>query len=218
MKTFIQRATLAMALIGLPGCNSLSRDAVETMRLAVSGPESVISTSRVDAVDAPVLLAELDGAEALLVAPGAATGRAEWHGVTEMLLTHNGRLVQSAGLPVDVIAPLVVNDPFLAGLHHVPSGTEVTRLVDYPGQYRTGLRQHARYRVGKLESITYMGARHRLLRIDEMIHMPELGFRATNRYWIEPDTGLVRHSVQHLSPDMPPLVLTLARTEGGTRP
>lgn len=218
MKTFIQRVTLGVAIIGLAGCNSLSRDAVETMRLAISGPESVISVDRVNAVDAPVLLAELDGAEALLVAPGAATGRAEWHGLTEMLLTHHGRLVQSAGLPVDVIAPLVANDPFLTGLNRVTTGTEVTRLVDYPAQYRTGLRQHARYRVGRMESITYMGARHQLLRIDEMINMPELGFRATNRYWVEPDTGLVRHSVQHLAPDMPPLVLTLAKTEGGARP
>lgn len=218
MKTLIRRVTLGMAVIGLAGCNSLSRDAVDTMRLAITGPESVISVDRVNAVDAPVLLAELDVAEALLVAPGAATGLAEWHGVNQMLLTHNGRLVQSAGLPADVIAPLVANDPFLVGLNNLAPDTEVTRLVDYPAQYRTGLRQHARYRVRKMESIAYMGAEHELLRVDEMISMPELGFRATNSYWLEPDTGLVRHSVQHLAPGMPPLRLTLARTEGSARP
>ena len=215
MKTFAQRVTLGVALIGLAGCNSLSGDALDTMRLAISGPESVISVERVNAIDAPVLLGELGAAEAMLVSPGQALGLAEWHGITEMLLTHNGRLVQSAGLPVDVIAPLVANDPFRSGLHNLADGTEITRVVDYPALYQTGLHQHARYRIRNIEPITYMGAEHQLLRIDEVIRMPELDFRATNQYWVEPDTGVVRPSVQHFAPDLPPLRLTLVKTQGG---
>lgn len=209
---------LGVAVIGLSGCNSLTRDAIDTMHLAISGPEPVIAVEHVHAVNAPALLAQLGTSEAMLISPGSGTGIAEWHGLEQMLLTHNGRLVHSAGLPVDVIAPLVSNDPFLAGLDTLETDTEVTRLVDLPGRYQTGLRQHARYRVAGIEPVVYMNTEYALLRIDEMIHMPELDFRATNQYWVEPATGLVRRSIQHVAPDMPPLRLTLAKTQGDLHP
>ena len=218
MKTFVHRVALGMAVIGLAGCNSLSGDALDTLRLAVVGPESEISVARVNAVDAPALLVNFGIAEALLVSPGQASGLAEWHGLTEMLLTDHGRLVQTAGLPTDLIAPLLADDPFRSGLHGVANGLEVTRLVDYPARHQTGLRQHARYKRGKLESITFMGSDHELLRIDENIRMPELGFKARNQYWVEPDTGLVLFSVQHIAPDLPPLQLTLVKPRRSQQP
>ena len=218
MKTFFHRVALGVAVIGLAGCNSLTGDAFDTLQVAVFGPESQISVEQANAVDGPVLLANLGVAEALLVSPGQGTGLAEWHGLTEMLLTHHGRVVQTAGLPVDLIAPLTTDDPFIAGLHNLADGYEVTRLVDYPAQYRTGLQQHARYSRGRIESINFMGSTHKLLRIDELVRIPELKFRARNQYWVEPDTGLVRYSIQHLSPELPPLYLTLAKTGGGSQP
>ena len=72
----------------------------------------------------------------------------------------------------------------------------------------------ARYQRGRMEAITFMGTSHELLRINETIHMPELGFKATNQYWVEPESGLVRHSVQHIAPDMPALRLTLVKIKG----
>lgn len=218
MKTFAARVTLSMAIFGLAGCNSLSGDSLATLRLAITGPDSAIPAERINAVDAPVLVAELGVAEAMLVSPGPLADQTEWHGVSEMLSTHGGRLVLSAGLPVDLIAPLAADDPFRTGLHRLVDGTNITRLVDYPALYLTGLHQHARYRIGRVESVTLKDTQHQLLRIDEKIHMPELEFRATNHYWIEPETGLVRHSVQHVAPDLPPLRLTLAKTRGSSQP
>jgi hypothetical protein len=219
VKTFLHRVALGVAVIGLAGCNSLSGDAIDTMRLAISGPASEISVERVNAVNGPVLLAEMGVAEAMLVSPGTGTGLAEWHGVTEMLLTHEGRIIKTAGLLTDVTVPLLaVDDPFVIGLHVIPDGLEVARLVDYPALHQSGLRQFARYQRGEVERITYMGAKHSLLRVNETIRMPELGFKATNQYWVEPDTGLVRHSVQHIAPDLPPLRLTLVKTQGSLQP
>lgn len=218
MKTFATRVTLFMAVLGLAGCNSLSGDSIDTLRIALSGPHSDITPERINTVDAPVLVAKLGAAEAMMVSPRPLAELTEWHGVSEMLLTHGGRLVHTAGLPTDLIAPLVDDDPFLAGLGNLADGTEITRRVDYPARYLTGLRQHARYRIGPLETVSYQGRKHRLLRIDETIRMPELDFKATNHYWIEPETGRVRHSVQHIAPDLPPLHLTLVKTQGSQRP
>lgn len=220
MKTFLHRVALGLAVIGLAGCNSLTGDAVNSIRQAITGSKAGITTARIEAINAPALQVELNKTEALLVSPGVVTssGLTEWHGLTEMLLTHGGRITQSAGLPIDLIAPLLADDPFVLGLHNIASGLKVTRIVDYPGQYRTGLRQHARYRIGGIKAVEIMGTRQSLLRIDERIHMPELGFKATNHYWVEPHTGLVRRSVQHLSPDLPPLRLTVVKVQGSPQP
>lgn len=220
MKTFLHRVALGMVVIGLAGCNSLTGNALNSIRHAISGPGPQISAEHIHAVDASALRAEFGSSEALLVSPQVvtATGLTEWRGVTEMLLTHGGRITQSAGLPIDLIAPLLADDPFILGLHQISSGLRVTRIVDYPARYQTGLHQHARYRIGKAESVEIMGQRQSLLRVDERIHMPELGFKATNHYWVEPDTGLVRRSVQHLGPDLPPLRLTVVKAEGSRQP
>ena len=215
MKTFLRTVVLGMAMAGMTGCNSLSGDALQTMKLAISGPESPITIDKVHAINGPALAVRLGAAEAMLVSNGTGTGLVEWYGNTEMLLTQHGRVTRTAGLPADVIAPLVAGDPFSAGLLNVVDGTEVVRLVDYPAQYQTGLRQYARYKRGPVETIEYMGQRHQLQRVDEHIRMPELGFKATNHYWLEPDSGLVRRSVQHFAPALPPLRLTLLKTAGG---
>ena len=216
MKTFLYRVALGMAIAGLAGCNSLTGDAFDTLKIAYSGPEPAVKVEHVQAVDQPVLIAEFGVADAMLVSQGQSTGLVEWYGITEMFLTHGGRIVQTAGLPVDPIVPLVADDPFLLGLHTITDGMEVERLVDYPALYQTGLRQQAQYQRRKVESITFMGSSHQLLRVDEQIQMPELGFKATNKYWVEPDTGLVRYSEQHIAPDMPPLRLTLVKTHAQT--
>jgi len=215
MKPILQMALLGMVMAGTSACNSFSGDALNTMRLAISGPESVVTVDKVNTLSGPALAARLGAAEAMLVSTGTGTGIVEWYGNTEMLLTQHGRVIKTAGLPADFIAPLAANDPFQTGLLSVADGTEVVRIVDYPARYQTGLRQHARYKRGRMETIEYMGKSQELQRVEEYIHMPELGFKATNRYWVEPDTGLVRRSIQHVAPDLPPLQLTLLKTAGG---
>jgi hypothetical protein len=220
VKAFLHRVALGLAVIGLAGCNSLTGDALSSLRQAISGSDSGITAERIHAINASVLRVELSQSDALLVSSAAVipTGSTEWYGLTEMLLTHGGRITQSAGLPTDLIAPLLADDPFVQGLHKIPNGLTVTRRVDYPAQYQTGLHQHARYHIGKVKQRDIMGSPHSLLRVDEHIHMPELGFKATNHYWVEPDTGLVRQSVQYLGPELPPLQLTLVKTQGEQRP
>lgn len=214
----LRAAMVGIAIASLAGCNSWPSDAARTLKIAISGPESQITVEQVNSIEAPVLIAELGVAEALLVSPGRNTALMEWHGVTEMLLTHGGRIVQTAGLPSDIIAPLLPDDPFRTGLSSAIDGVEITRLVDYPALYMTGLHQHARYQRRGVESIEFMGTSHQLMRIDETIRMPELDYKAVNQYWVEPDNGQVRYSIQHLAPDLPPLRVTFAKTQGSQQP
>lgn len=205
MKIPLRAGLSAAAAVLLSGCTSVASTSYETLRLAITGPESVITADYVNSLDRPALSARLKQSEALLILASRNEGIDEWHGRSQALVTHNGRLTQTAGLPdeADIIAPLAPSDPFLQDLRSVTEDTEVTRLVDFPGRYLTGVAQTARYRKGPLEILDIMGEQRSLQRMDEMISMPAISFSATNHYWLDPDTGKVLASAQHLAPGLP---------------
>lgn len=210
MNTLTRAAACCAATLWLAGCNSLTTTSYETLRIAVLGPQSQVTAEYVEQLAGPALIARLGQSEALLLLGSRQRAVAEWHGVDQHLVTRNGKLVHTAGMPVeaDAIVTLAADDPFAGDLRALVDGATVTRLVDYPARYLTGVPQHARYTLGPSETLEVMRRPVSLQRIDETISMPALGFKATNRYWLDAGTGRVIASAQHLAPGLPELFLT----------
>lgn len=210
MKTLTRAAACCAAALWLAGCNSLTNTSYETLRIAVLGPPSQVTADYVEQLAGPALIARLGQSEALLLLASRQGAAAEWHGVDQHLVTRNGKLVHTAGMPAeaDIIVTLAANDPFTADLRKLAGGAAVTRLVDYPTRYLTGVPQHARYALGPSETLEIMGQPVVLQRLDETVSMPALGFEATNRYWLDAGSGRVIASAQFLAPGLPELFLT----------
>jgi hypothetical protein len=206
----LRMGALAASCLLVAGCNSNTTTSYETLKIAIQGPDSQISTDAINRLGRPALVVQLGQSEALLVQASASGSRAEWHGSHQMMVTRQGRIVQTAGMPEasDVIAPLLEDDPFLGDFRAMAERTEVTRLVDIPKLHLSALPQHARYARGPVQEREIMGELITLQRIDERISMPAINFRATNQYWVDPATGSVLASVQHLAPELPPLIIT----------
>jgi hypothetical protein len=215
---FLRRGLLALAVACLPACNSMTATSIETLKLAVSGTANDVSREHIRSVQADSLLVRANGAEGLFVAPDSDGEQVNWYGLSEQVQTDHGRVTQLLGVGSDVLIPLVANDPFITGLMQVSDGTTTVRRVDYPLAYQTGLAQHATYQRGPVERIDILGTLHNLQRIDETISMPQLNYRTTNYYWLDIPTGRVRRSVQHLSPSLPAVDVTVTRmpTSGAT--
>ncbi|MEL0167511.1 MAG: YjbF family lipoprotein [Pseudomonadaceae bacterium] len=199
MRYSLRAAALALSLLALSGCNSLTSDSVNSFRLLLDNDRNKIPAERVNNSRADTLLISAAGAQGLFIAPAGSSGIIRWRGVTEQLETHNGRMTQLVGMKVDVLAPLNAEDPLARNLLQISDGTEIVRTVDYPLTYQTGLQQVATYYRGPLEVIgqqTYQ-------RIDEHIRMPQIDYKATNYYWVDPATGSVRRSIQNLAPELP---------------
>ncbi len=209
MNNLFRLGACCLAALMLSGCNSLMATSYDTIKLAITGPEPLVSVEYVNTLARPGLVARMLQTEALLVRAAENSGIAEWHGLEQMLVTHNGRVVQAAGMPqeADLIAPLLPDDPFRGDLRMLDQ-TEVVRLVDYPDRFLTGIPQTARYQLGPREQIQVMGVDAQLQRLDEHISMPSIDFTATNYYWFVPATGKVIASTQHLAPGLPPMRLT----------
>lgn len=216
MKLLSRAAACCAAALWLAGCNSITATSYETMRIAMLGPPSQITADYVNTLAAPALVARLGQSEALLLLASRQHTSAEWHGAEQHLVTRNGKLVHSAGLPAeaDIIVTLAADDPFAGDLRALVDGTAVTRLVDYPARYITGVPQQARYELGPRETLEIMGQQVELQRIDEAVTTPALGFKANNRYWYDPADGRVLASAQYIAPGLPELFLTEAVPAG----
>ncbi|UJJ32064.1 YjbF family lipoprotein [Halopseudomonas maritima] len=181
----------------------MTSNAVDSFRLAWQGKVNEIPDSQVQAVTGDSLLIRAGAAEALFTAPAGSTGCIAWWGISEQVETCYGRISQIVGLETDVAQHLAAGDPFQSGLLNVTEGQQVTRLVDFPLSYQTGITQIATYSIGPRESLTLFGQTAQYQRIDERIWMPELDYSALNQYWVDPATGQVRRSLQHPSPEFP---------------
>lgn len=212
MLNLLRHAVLAGVLaLSVAGCSSSTVDSVDTLRLAIRGPQPLLSVEQVNRVGQPLLLARWGMSEASMVRVVDHHNLTEWHGSSQVLVLQHGRLVMTAGLPeqADFLLELGADDPFVVGLQGITEGRQLTRLVDFPQRYLTGLQQQASYHKGPVEGITIMGRQLQLQRIDERLSMPELDFHTVNQYWIEPDSGRILHSRQTLLPGLPPLIMTL---------
>lgn len=209
MKILLRTGVCWLAGFMLAGCNSLTGVSYDTIKLAISGSESVITTDLINELDQPALIVRLGDSEALLVRASRYGQTSEWQGAGQALVIRNGRLVQTAGIPDgnDVLAPLLPDDPFLGDLR-AADGTEVTRLVDLPSRYLTGIPQQASYKVDGTENLEIMGQDRKLVRIEERVRMPVLNMQTTNLYWLDPANGQVVASRQQLTPELAPLFLT----------
>ena len=216
MNLLLRAAACCAASLWLAGCAPFSSASYQTLRLAVLGPPSQVTTDYVNTLHRPALVVRLNQSEALLLLASRRDTQAEWHGVEQHLVTRNGKLVHTAGLPLeaDLIVALGADDPFAGDLRRLADGTTVTRLVDYPARYLTSVPQHARYTLGPSEAMTIMGQSVELQRVDEAVSMPALGFTASNRYWFDPASGRVLASAQQIAPGLPELFLTEAVPAG----
>lgn len=204
MKTFRTCSCLALALL-LCGCNPLMRASVDTFKAATQGAEPLeLTPAQVQAVpyaQIKVTTASSEGVMARLRQQGdldywVASGK-------QVLLTRDGLVVRSVGLGINLDGTQFDGEsPFKLGLQQLPDGYRSTRWIDLYQNQRIGLAVHSRFSRQSIETVTILDKTYALQRIDEDIEIPELGFHATNRYWVRPDDGLVLQSLQHVTPEL----------------
>ena len=121
----------------------------------------------------------------------------------QVLLMRDGLAVRSVGLGLNLDGTRFDGEsPFKHGLQQLPDGYISTRWIDLYQVQRVGLAVHSRFSRQAIETVTLLDKDYALQRIDERIDIPEVGFHATNRFWVRPADGLVLQSEQHLTPEL----------------
>ena len=197
-------ATLAVALL-LSGCNQLMQASVDTFKASALGATPVeLTQAQVDAVPFAQIKVTTPTSEGVM-AKVRQRGDLEFWVASgkQTLLMRDGLVVRSVGLDGGLDGTRFDEEsPFKRGLQTLPDDFFSIRWIDFYQGDRIGLTVRSRFNRKGLETVPILGRDYVLQRVDEHIDIPELGFSAVNRYWVEPETGLIRQSIQHLSPDL----------------
>lgn len=127
-----------------------------------------------------------------------------------LLVTRGGRLMQTAGLSVNLAhTVLTESDPVDGGLLSADR-KRTQRDLDYD-DYGMGLEARSRFYVQRKDPITVLGSTLPTVRVIEEAHVKALKWYFTNTYWVHGETGAVWRSRQHFHPDSSAIVLTTLR-------
>ncbi len=204
MKTLRNRSCLVACLL-LCGCSPLMKGSLDTFKATVHNVEPLQVTAadvaKVPFAQIKVTTPSSEGVMAKLRQLGdlqfwVASGK-------QVLLMRDGLVVRSIGLQPSLDGTRFDGEsPFKRGLQHVVDGETSIRWIDiYEGE-QVGLMVNSRFIRKGLETVAIVDQRYVAQRIDEEFEIPALGFKATNRYWVRPDDGLVLQSRQYLTPEL----------------
>jgi len=123
-----------------------------------------------------------------------------------ILVTRDGRLTQTVGLPRDLRATQIIAPDPLA--HILTSGTtdsapKIWRYVDMSHQDAFGVVVESRYSIIGPETISILGILHATLHVREHVKMPSWRWSANNDFWIDRETAKVRKARQQYCPEVP---------------
>ncbi|MCU1729599.1 YjbF family lipoprotein [Pseudomonas sp. 7P_10.2_Bac1] len=181
------------------------KGSIDTFKAAVQGP-APLHLTKADVAAVPyaqikVTTPSSEGVMAKLRQQGdlqfwVASGK-------QVLLMRNGFVVRTVGLEPGLDGTRFSGEsPFKRGLQHVTEGETSTRFIDIYQGKQVGLEVNSRFNIKGLETVTIIGKTLTLQRIDEKFEIPALSVKGTNRYWIQPDDGLILQSEQYVTPEL----------------
>ena len=121
----------------------------------------------------------------------------------------NGRIIQTIGLPNDLS---FLNRPEI-NFEEVLAQKELSYISYYSFKKPTlnNLRVQIKVKVSGLEKISILGQERSLILIDENLFSESINWKASNKYWVDPETNFIWKSVQSISPKLPPLEIMITK-------
>lgn len=147
---------------------------------------------------------------ALLVLAKAENGELHWMSSDRgVLVTRNGRLVRTVGLPENLVHTDFLEADFFDGW----SGGQRTaasakRLIDLAPGNRFGLLAEARIESEGREKVYIHTRTYDTIRFAEHCVVPQLSWKYTNIYWVG-DTGVMWRSLQYVAPGLAPIQIDI---------
>jgi hypothetical protein len=198
-----------LAMSGLAGCGSDRAAPYKEYGQAVGQafqslftPSSVPRSAVADIPYASMGYRVNGGDEAILILATSSPEYQLWTASSHVVFqTSNGRIQRTVGLPQDLggMAPERGNAlPSPAAALAAPFSSR--RLADFPQSNAYGILIACTAAARGTATISLLGQSLATQRVDESCESRSLNWRFTDTYWIDPKSGLVWRSLQHLTP------------------
>ena len=152
-----------------------------------------------------------DGAQVLLVLATQDDTDLMWvAGHTVAIETVGGRIVKTSGLDRNLtrLSSNRATDG-QAGAWTQPAAS--TWMADFADDNRYAVQLSCNRLAPVSDPVTILGKEIATVRVDETCEAPALDWSFTNSFWVEPASGFVWRSVQHVSPNLDPIEIVVLR-------
>jgi hypothetical protein len=161
-----------------------------------------------------------DGPQVLLVLATQNGDDTMWvAGRSVAIAMHDGRIVRTSGLAENVTnvwrAPAGRIDPTAPPTQAWGDSRPVTWFADYAELKRYSVSITCTSSQPVEDPVTILGKSIPTVRVEEHCAAPDLDWTYTNRFWLDPSSGFVWRSEQHVRPDFDPLVIDVLRPPAG---
>jgi hypothetical protein len=173
-----------------------------------SFPEAPLTRSDVSKLPYATMRAKIGRGSRGLLALGRYEGqKLFWYSKDRALfVTRGGRVLQTGGLPENLLGTRVKNaDPVMTGLHRLTGPTDFVRWIDTDFENRYQMKVTSRFELVRREKIEILGREHNTIFGREKNYAPDIGWKFTNRYWVDEGTGFVWKSRQYIAKSFGPL-------------
>ncbi|WP_259150503.1 YjbF family lipoprotein [Pseudomonas sp. JAI111] len=211
-----------MAALLLCGCNPLMKATMANFKAVASGPDDLeLTPAQVAAVRYPQLKLTTPSGIGVLAMVRARGDLQYWVASgKQVLMLRDGLAVRTVGLgfggDLDGTRFDAVS-PFRQGLHRLPDGYTSQRWIDLYHGYEVGVAVNSRFTRQAMETIRILDKEYAVLRVDEQIDAPAIGLRATNHFWVDPDSGFILQSEQQLTTQLRVKIVQLTAERGAVR-
>lgn len=140
-------------------------------------------------------------AEHLIVLATDTGGEQLWTSAEHIVLvTRNGRIVRTVGLPKDLAATTVDTSRTQSPAAALQGPLQTSRQQDFPDLNRYGVTLRCRAVARGPATITILGAAIATTRVDENCAAEGLDWRFTDTFWVDPQSGVSWKTIQHIHP------------------
>jgi len=123
-----------------------------------------------------------------------------------LFVTQDGRVLRTGGLPENIHGTQIEQtDPVMSGLHYLTGPTKFVRWIDTDFENRYQMQISSKFELIRREKIQILGREYNTLYGTEKNFAPDIGWRFTNRYWVDEKTGFVWKSRQYIARSFGPL-------------
>ena len=129
-----------------------------------------------------------------------------------VVVTRNGRVIRTFGIGPDMRDTRELDaDPIATGIYDF--GSPARRSVDAGTPLKFGIAVHSTFEVVGRRSIAILDAPYDTVLVRELNRAPSLRWVFQNEFWLDFSTGYTWKSVQHFSPDAPPLEIEVYKRD-----
>ncbi|MDW6002178.1 YjbF family lipoprotein [Vibrio mangrovi] len=218
---------LIINLLLLAGCSQSTQDLSDTIQSAFLGPDdNLISPREVDKLPYASLYVKMgDNPQALMILTWAEPTQSPNESVAlkwlsanhEVLVTLSGRIVKTVNLRDGNIIQLESKnmDPLKLGLQKNSTPHIWEYKISWLPGYHSNYQAVSTFTIGNIESKDLPNGKKSLLHITEEVKIPQLKQQYKNDYWINPHTGAVIASEQHIFPGSEKIMLSVGKPYAG---